>query len=82
MAASTHPTAWTAFYNKNRNNGGAVEALFQQDDETLSAVAKSHTLDRNKLISTITGSDGANFMLVPAARKVPSSGSIKAWPST
>jgi hypothetical protein len=69
MATSTHPTTWTAFYNKNRNDGGAVEALFQQDDDTLSAIAKNHTLDRNKLISTITGSDGANFMLVPAAKK-------------
>jgi hypothetical protein len=65
--SSSYP--WTAFYNKNRNDGGAVEALFQQDDDTLSAIAKSHTLDRNKLISTITGSDGANFMLVPAAKK-------------
>jgi hypothetical protein len=44
--------------------------LFQQDDDTLSAIAKSHTLERkNKLISAITGSDGANFMLVPAAKK-------------
>jgi hypothetical protein len=82
MAASTHPTTWTAFCNKNRNDGGAVEALFQQDDDTLSAIAKSHTLDRNKLISTIASSDGANFMLVPAAKKLLSSGSIKAWPST
>jgi hypothetical protein len=69
MAASTHPTVWTAFCNENRNDGGAVEALFQQDDDTLSAIAKTHTLDRDKLIATITGSDGANFMLVPAVKK-------------
>jgi hypothetical protein len=70
MAASTHPTAWTAFCNnKNRNDGGAVKALFQQDDDTLSAIAKSHTLDRNKVIATITGGDGANLLPVPAAKK-------------
>jgi hypothetical protein len=69
MAASTHPTAWTAFYNKNRNDGGAADASFLQDEDTLSAIAKNHILDRNKLISTIAGSDGANFMLVPAAKK-------------
>jgi hypothetical protein len=69
MAASTHPTVWTAFYDKNRNDGRAVKALFQQDDDALSAVAKSHTLDRNKLIATVTGSDGANLMLAPVVKK-------------
>jgi hypothetical protein len=64
-----NPTTWAAFYDKNKNDGGAVEALFQQADDTLSTIAKSHTLEPNKLIATITGSDGANLLLIPSVKK-------------
>jgi hypothetical protein len=82
MASSVNPTTWTAFYDDNRNDGGAVEALFQQADDTLLAVAKSHTLEPNKLIATITGGDGANLLLVPSAKRITSSGFTKGQLST
>ena len=48
---------------------GSIEALFDQGDDTLSNIAKSHILDKNNLIATIAGSEGANLLLVPAAPK-------------
>ena len=64
--ATMNPTTWASFYDIYRNNGGAVEALFNQGDDTLSAIAKSHLRDKNKLIATITGSEGLRSTIVGA----------------
>jgi hypothetical protein len=69
MAANMSPTTWVSFYNKNREDGGAVEALFDQSDTDLSVITKGHMDDRSKFIATITGSDGANALLVPSEKK-------------
>lgn len=37
--------------------GGAVKAFFDSGANALSNIAKSHTLDQNKLIATIIGSE-------------------------
>lgn len=66
MAATMNPTTWASFYKDNKDNGGAVEALFDLSDKTLSVISKGHMDDRSKLIATITGSDGANVLIVPS----------------
>ena len=64
-----NPTAWTAFCNERRNDRGAVETSFDLGNDALSNLAKSHTLDQNKLIDTITGSDKVNLLLVAGDQK-------------
>ena len=66
MAATT--TDWISYYRANRKDGGTIEALYALDDDELAEIAKGHNNDSNALRTTIAGSGGTNFLLVPGAK--------------
>ena len=66
MAATT--TDWISYYRANRKDGGTIEALYALNDDELAEIAKKHNNDSNALRTTIAGSGGTNFLLVPGAK--------------
>jgi hypothetical protein len=67
--ANLNPTDWAAYYKANRNDRGALQNLFIYEDDELAEIAKNHLDDANDLTSTITGSGGANVLVVPSEQK-------------
>ena len=59
------PNAHSGLRWKDR---GTIEALNALDDDELAEIAKCHNNDSNALRTTIAGSGGTNFLLVPGAK--------------
>jgi hypothetical protein len=58
------PITWTAFYERNRHNGGGVQRLFEASLATLSIITASHLKKPDKLVETIAGSTYSNMIMV------------------
>lgn len=61
---SSNPLSWTSFYERNRNDGGGVERLFEAGLATLSIITTSHLKKPDKLVETIAGSTYSNMIMV------------------
>jgi hypothetical protein len=69
MAADMNPTTLDAVHTTHKEDDGAVEAHFDLTDNPLTDISKGHADDQSELIATVTGSEGANVLLVPLATK-------------
>ena len=64
LLAASGPLTWTAFYERNRHDGGGVQRLFEASLATLSIITASHLKKPDKLIETIAGSTYSNMIMV------------------
>jgi hypothetical protein len=69
MAGNMNPTDWTAFYESKKDDGGFVESLFALDDDELADISLSHLDDGGAFTTTIAGSGGTNFIVIPSTIK-------------
>ena len=65
--SSTDAPNWVDYYVKNRNDGGPIQALFNQTLQTVAQRTSEHLGNTNALTETIVGSASANMMIVPGA---------------
>ena len=56
---------WTDFYERNRNDGGPFQALFETNTSTLAAKTARNKSSVHKLTESVAGSGNGNMMLVP-----------------
>ena len=56
---------WTDFYERNRNDGGPFQALFETNTATLAAKTARNKASIPRLTEAIAGSGNGNMMLVP-----------------
>ena len=61
---SSNPIDWTTFYERNRNDGGGIQRLFETNLATLSLITTSHLKRPDKLVETIAGSTYSNMLMV------------------
>ena len=59
---------WTDYYNRNRNDGGPIQALFDTNAKSLARKAEGNLNDVGRLTDFITGSSYGNMVLVPGRR--------------
>jgi hypothetical protein len=64
-SSSTRIDKWTDYYNRNRKDGGPIQALFGLDPKTLNRKAESNLNNVGRLTDFITGSSYGNMVLVP-----------------
>jgi hypothetical protein len=64
----THAESWTDFYDRNRKDGGPIQALFDTNAEALSKRAKDNLNDVMKFTEVIAGSAHGNIILVPGTQ--------------
>jgi hypothetical protein len=65
FAGETATNKWTDFYDRNRNDGGPFQSLFESNVAALARKTEGHLNNVAKLTETITGSDYGNMLLVP-----------------
>jgi hypothetical protein len=63
---SSNPIGWTTYYERNKQDGGGIQRLFEAGLSTLSIITTSHFKKPDKLIETIAGSTYANMIMVAA----------------
>ena len=63
--ANVKALTWPAYYARIRDDGGAIQNLFQTNLGTLAAKSKSHLQNFGKFTETITDSAHGNMILVP-----------------
>jgi hypothetical protein len=68
--ASTGVDKWTDFYERNRNDGGSIQTLFETSVSALAKRTSTHLNDVSKLTETVAGSDHGNMILVPGAKGI------------
>lgn len=56
---------WTDYYDRNRNDGGPIQALFDTNAKSLARKAEGNLNDVGRLTDFITGSSYGNMILVP-----------------
>jgi hypothetical protein len=56
---------WTDYYERNRNDGGPIQALFDTNAKSLARKAEGNLNDVGRLTNFITGSSYGNMVLVP-----------------
>ena len=56
---------WTDYYNRNRNDGGPIQALFDTNAKALARKAELNLNNVGTLTDFITGSSYGNMVLVP-----------------
>jgi hypothetical protein len=61
----TSPVTWIDFYARNREDGGTIEELFEENMAGMAAKTEEHLEDTGTLTDTIIGSSYANMILVP-----------------
>jgi hypothetical protein len=59
---------WISHHRSNRGDGGAIEALFNLDDDEFAQVSKGHCNNVEALHSTIANSGGGEFLLTPGVK--------------
>ena len=64
MAPTTSGT-WTAFYERNKDDGGAIQLLFPTNLTQFAVMTKNHLDDVDRLMATVAGSHYGNMILVP-----------------
>ena len=66
--ASVKALTWPAYYARNRDDGCAIQNLFQTDLGTLAAKSKAHLQSVGAFTETITGGAHGNMLLIPGAK--------------
>ena len=66
MAPTTSGT-WTAFYERNKDDGGAIQRLFKTNLTQFAVISENHLDDVDRIMATIAGSNYGNMVLVPGA---------------
>ena len=56
---------WTDFYERNRNDGGPFQALFETNTGTLAAKTARNKSSVHRLTEVVSGSGNGNMLLVP-----------------
>jgi hypothetical protein len=56
---------WTDFYERNRNDGGPFQAMFEMNTATLAAKTARNKASIQRLTEVVAGSGNGNMMLVP-----------------
>lgn len=70
MAANNmQPTDWATYYTNNHADGGAIQNLFNLEDDELTDISKGHLDNGTGLTTTIAGSGEANIILLPSVHK-------------
>ena len=64
MAPTTSGT-WTAFYERNKDDGGAIQRLFRTNLSQFAVMTENHLDDVDRLMATVAGSNYGNMILVP-----------------
>jgi hypothetical protein len=64
MAPTTYGT-WTAFYERNRDDGGAIQRLFRTNLTQFSVMSENHLDNVGRIMETVAGSNYGNMILVP-----------------
>ena len=64
MAPTTSGT-WTAFYERNKDDNGAIQRLFRTNLTMFSVMSENHLNDTVRIMETVGGSNYGNMLLVP-----------------
>jgi hypothetical protein len=64
MAPTTSGT-WTAFYERNKDDNGAIQRLFRTNLTMFSVMSENHLDDTVRIMETVGGSNYGNMLLVP-----------------
>jgi len=63
--ASTTSGTWTAFYERNKDDNGAIQRLFRTNLTMFSVMSENHLNDTVRIMETVGGSNYGNMLLVP-----------------
>jgi hypothetical protein len=61
---------WTAFYERERNDRGAIQRLFRTKLSRFTAMTEDHLDNPVRLLGTISGSNYGNMLLIPGVTGV------------
>ena len=64
MAPITSGT-WSAFYERNKEDNGAIQRLFRTNSTMFSVMTENHLDDTDRIMATVAGSNYGNMLLVP-----------------
>jgi hypothetical protein len=68
FAGDSATNKWTDFYERNRDNSGPFQILFETNTATMARKTTGHLNNVAKLTETISGSDHGNMLLVPGRK--------------
>ena len=57
---------WTDYYNRNRSDGGPIQALFERNATSLARNTEGHLNNVSRLTDFISGSSFGNMVLLPS----------------